>query len=77
MEHGLLMLDGGGVYRLDESWYSVSAGDVIWIGPFCPQWFGAIGRQNARYLIYKNWTALRSNRKSCHGRCPNRPNRFK
>lgn len=55
MEHGLLMLDGGGVYRLDKSWYSVSAGDVIWMGPFCPQWFGAIGRTNARYLIYKNW----------------------
>jgi (S)-ureidoglycine aminohydrolase len=55
MEHGLLMLDGGGVYRLDKSWYSVSAGDVIWMGPFCPQWFGAIGRSNARYLIYKNW----------------------
>jgi (S)-ureidoglycine aminohydrolase len=55
MEHGLLMLDGGGVYRLDDCWYPVSAGDVIWMGPFCPQWFGAIGRSNARYLIYKNW----------------------
>lgn len=55
MEHGLIMLDGGGVYRLDNSWYSVAAGDFIWMGPFCPQWFGAIGRGNARYLIYKNW----------------------
>ena len=55
MEHGLLMLDGGGIYRLDTSWYSVEAGDVIWMGPFSAQWFGAIGRTNARYLIYKNW----------------------
>lgn len=55
MEHGLLMLNGGGIYRLDEAWYSVETGDVIWMGPFCPQWFGAIGRTNARYLIYKNW----------------------
>jgi len=55
MEHGLMMLDGGGVYRLDESWYPVMSGDVIWMGPFCPQWFGALGRENARYLIYKNW----------------------
>ncbi len=55
MEHGLLMLDGGGVYRLDGSWYSVEKGDVIWMGPFCAQWFGAIGKTNARYLIYKNW----------------------
>lgn len=55
MEHGLLMLNGGGIYRLDSSWYSVEAGDVIWMGPFSAQWFGAIGRANARYLIYKNW----------------------
>ena len=55
MEHGLLFLDGGGVYRLDDCWYSVAEGDFIWMGPFCPQWFGAIGRTNTRYLIYKNW----------------------
>lgn len=55
MEHGLLMLNGGGIYRLDSSWYPVEAGDVIWMGPFSAQWFGAIGRTNARYLIYKNW----------------------
>ncbi|WP_315918279.1 (S)-ureidoglycine aminohydrolase [Mesorhizobium sp. SP-1A] len=55
MEHGLLLLNGGGIYRLDNSWYSVEGGDVIWMGPFAAQWFGAIGRTNARYLIYKNW----------------------
>lgn len=55
MEHGLLFLNGGGVYRLDDCWYPVAQGDTIWMGPFCPQWFGAIGRSNARYLIYKNW----------------------
>lgn len=55
MEHGLLMLDGGGVYRLDNSWYPVGAGDAIWMGPHVPQWFGALGRDSARYLIYKNY----------------------
>ena len=55
MEHGLMMLDGGGIYRLGDHWYSVSAGDVIWMGPYCPQWFGALGRTPSRYLIYKNW----------------------
>jgi (S)-ureidoglycine aminohydrolase len=55
VEHGLLMLDGGGVYRLDDNWYPVAAGDVIWMGPYCPQWFGALGAKPARYLIYKNW----------------------
>ena len=55
MEHGLLMLEGGGIYRLGESWYSTSAGDFIWMGPWCPQWFGAIGKVAAKYLIYKDW----------------------
>jgi (S)-ureidoglycine aminohydrolase len=55
MEHGLLMLEGGGIYRLGDHWYPVSAGDFIWMGPFCPQWFGAIGKRPAKYLIYKDW----------------------
>ena len=55
MEHGLIMLEGGGIYRLGDSWYPVRAGDFIWMGPWCPQWFGAIGKVPAKYLIYKNW----------------------
>jgi (S)-ureidoglycine aminohydrolase len=55
MEHGLLMLEGGGIYRLGDSWYPVTAGDFIWMAPYCPQWFGAIGKQPAKYLIYKDW----------------------
>ncbi len=55
MEHGLMMLEGGGIYRLGHSWYPVSAGDFIWMGPWCPQWFGAIGKVPAKYLIYKDW----------------------
>jgi (S)-ureidoglycine aminohydrolase len=55
MEHGLIMLEGGGIYRLGNSWYPVAAGDFIWMGPWCPQWFGAIGKVPAKYLIYKNW----------------------
>ena len=55
MEHGLLMLEGGGIYRLANAWYPVKAGDFIWMAPYCPQWFGAIGKVPAKYLIYKNW----------------------
>jgi (S)-ureidoglycine aminohydrolase len=54
MEHGLLMLEGGGIYRLGDLWYPVAAGDFIWMGPWCPQWFGAIGKVAAKYLIYKD-----------------------
>ena len=55
MEHGLLMLEGGGIYRLGDCWYPVAAGDFIWMAPWCPQWFGAIGKKAAKYLIYKDW----------------------
>lgn len=55
MEHGLLMLEGGGIYRLGDSWYPVEAGDFIWMAAYCPQWFGALGKIPAKYLIYKDW----------------------
>jgi (S)-ureidoglycine aminohydrolase len=54
MEHGLLMLEGQGVYRLGDDWYPVRQGDVIWMAPFCPQWFVAMGKTPARYLYYKD-----------------------
>jgi (S)-ureidoglycine aminohydrolase len=55
MEHGLLMLAGGGIYRLGDRWYPVTAGDFIYMAPWCPQWFGALGQAPAKYLIYKDW----------------------
>jgi (S)-ureidoglycine aminohydrolase len=54
MEHGLLMLEGQGIYRLGDRWYPVQAGDVIWMKSFCPQWFVAMGKTPAAYLYYKD-----------------------
>jgi (S)-ureidoglycine aminohydrolase len=54
MEHGLLMLSGSGVYRLEDSWYPVKAGDAVWMAPYCAQWFVAMGKVPARYLYYKD-----------------------
>jgi (S)-ureidoglycine aminohydrolase len=54
MEHGLLMLRGQGVYRLEESWYPVAAGDAIWMAPYCAQWFVAMGKTPTSYLYYKD-----------------------
>ncbi len=54
MEHGLLMLSGQGVYRLEDAWYPVKQGDIIWMAPYCPQWFVAMGDSPAAYLYYKN-----------------------
>jgi (S)-ureidoglycine aminohydrolase len=59
MEHGLLMLQGTGVYRLGNDWHPVQAGDVIWMAPYCEQWFCATAgpgalRVPARYIYYKD-----------------------
>lgn len=54
MEHGLLMLSGEGIYQLENSRYAVQKGDVIWMAPYCPQWFIAKGKIPASYLYYKD-----------------------
>lgn len=54
MEHGMLFLAGGGVYRLEDDWHPVTAGDALWIAPYCRQWFIAAGPGPARYIYYKN-----------------------
>ena len=57
MEHGLLMLEGEGLYLLGEHWYPVQAGDFVWMAPYCPQQFMA-SRAGAKYLIYKNFNRV-------------------
>ncbi len=54
MEHGLYLLEGQGIYRLDAHWYPIQAGDVIWMGSYCPQWFCAIGKTQSTYIYYKD-----------------------
>ena len=54
MEHGLLYLQGQGVYMLDQQWYPVKKGDSIWMAPYCQQWFTAMGKEPAVYIYYKN-----------------------
>ena len=54
MEHGLLMLEGNLIYRLDQDYHPVTAGDTIYMAPYCPQWCACFGNKAARYLLYKN-----------------------
>ena len=54
MEHGLLYLQGQGVYMLDHTWYPIKKGDAIWMAPYCQQWFTAMGKEPAVYIYYKN-----------------------
>ena len=54
MEHGLYVLQGKGVYRLNEDWVEVEAGDFMWLRAFCPQACYAGGPGPFRYLLYKD-----------------------
>jgi (S)-ureidoglycine aminohydrolase len=54
MEHGLYVLEGKGVYRLNADWVEVEAGDFMWLRAFCPQACYAGGPGRFRYLLYKD-----------------------
>jgi len=54
MEHGLYVLQGKAVYRLNQDWVEVEAGDFIWLRAFCPQACYAGGPGPFRYLLYKD-----------------------
>jgi (S)-ureidoglycine aminohydrolase len=54
MEHGLYVLEGKAVYRLNEDWVEVQAGDFMWLRAFCPQACYAGGPGRFRYLLYKD-----------------------
>ncbi len=54
MEHGLYLTEGQGIYRLDEHYYPIQAGDSIWMGAYSQQWFCAIGKTQSTYLYYKD-----------------------
>ncbi|MCG3269316.1 bifunctional allantoicase/(S)-ureidoglycine aminohydrolase [Yoonia sp. I 8.24] len=54
MEHGLYVLEGKAVYRLNQNWVEVEAGDFMWLRAFCPQACYAGGPGPFRYLLYKD-----------------------
>lgn len=53
MEHGLYVLNGKAVYRLNRDWVEVEPGDFMWLRAFCPQACYA-GPERFRYLLYKD-----------------------
>jgi (S)-ureidoglycine aminohydrolase len=53
MEHGLYVLEGKAVYRLNRDWVEVEPGDFMWLRAFCPQACYA-GPERFRYLLYKD-----------------------
>lgn len=54
MEHGLYVLEGKAVYRLDQDWVEVEPGDYMRLRAFSPQACYAGGPGPFRYLLYKD-----------------------
>ena len=54
MEHGLYVLNGKAVYRLNQDWVEVEAGDYMLLRAFCPQACYAGGPDALQYLLYKD-----------------------
>ncbi len=54
MEHGLFVIEGKAVYRLNRDWVEVGPGDFMWLRAFCPQACYAGGPGRFRYLLYKD-----------------------
>jgi (S)-ureidoglycine aminohydrolase len=54
MEHGLYVLQGRAVYKLNQNWVEVEAGDFMWLRAYCPQACYAAGPGPFRYLLYKD-----------------------
>jgi len=54
MEHGLYVLEGKAVYKLNRDWVEVEAGDYMWLRAYCPQACYAAGPGPFRYLLYKD-----------------------
>lgn len=53
-EHGMYILEGEGVYLLDEDWRLIKKGDFVWFGPYCPQAAYAAGRTRYTYIYSKD-----------------------
>jgi (S)-ureidoglycine aminohydrolase len=49
-----MTIAGMGVYRLEEDYMPVAAGDLTWMASYCPQCFVAMGKKPARYIYYKD-----------------------
>ena len=53
-EHAMYMLEGEGILFLNGKPLHVKEKDFIYIAPYCPEWFCALGMENkpVRFLLY-------------------------
>lgn len=53
-EHGLYLLEGEGIYLIDDRWIPVKKEDFIWFGPYVPQACYGVGRTPFTYIYTKD-----------------------
>jgi len=51
-EHGMYFLSGKGMYRVDNEWIPVKAGDYMFLDAYCPQACYGVGRDEDFSYIY-------------------------
>jgi len=51
-EHGMYFLSGKGMYRVDDDWIPVKAGDYMFLDAYCPQACYAVGQEDELIYIY-------------------------
>jgi len=56
-EHAMYMLDGEGLLYLNGQFHQVKENDFIYIAPYCPEFFCALGMDGkpVRFLLYWDW----------------------
>ncbi len=53
-EHSMYVLQGSGMYNLNNTWMPVQEEDYIWMGPFCLQGAYGVGRIPMLYIYSKD-----------------------
>lgn len=51
-EHGMYLLSGKGMYRVDDEWIPVKKGDYLFLDAYCPQACYAVGREEDFIYVY-------------------------
>lgn len=53
-EHGMYFLSGKGMYRVDDEWIPVEAGEYMFLDAYCPQACYGVGDEDFMYLYSKD-----------------------
>ena len=53
-EHGMLFLQGKGMYRLGDDWMPLQKGDYVFMDSYCPQCCYAVGTEDYIYIYSKD-----------------------